>query len=249
MKNNPDKFPKRFSWFISDCEYNDLRSKTATSRSSHGGRRYNPRVFTEQGVAMLATVLKSKIATEVSIRIMDAFVSMRHFIIENKDIYKSLNNINNKLIEYDEKINYIFSKFDKKEQLFLPGETYEAYTEIANIIKETKKEIIIIDGYADKTLLDYIKDINSKIILITSSKTRLSSLEVEKFNKQYNKLEIKKTNVFHDRYLIIDKNEIYHIGTSLNHIGEKLFSINKLEDKFIKDNLISYVCEIIYSEC
>lgn len=194
---------------------------------------------------MLATILKSKTATEISIRIMDAFVLMRHLIVDNKDIYKSLNNINNKLIEHDEKINYIFSNFDKKEQLFLPGETYEAYTEIIDIFNRAKKEIIIIDSYTDKTILDFIKNINANIITITSNKSKLSNLEINKFNKQYNKLKVIYDNTFHDRYLITDKKEVFHIGTSLNHAGEKVFSINKLEDKLIKDSLINYVCNII----
>lgn len=124
VKNNPHKFPERFSWIITKEEVDMLsRSKISTLNSEKLKRgqnmKYLPRVFTEQGVAMLATVLKSKIATEVSIKIMDAFVLMCHLIIDNKDIYKSLNNISNKLIEHDEKLNYLFSKFDRKEQIFL----------------------------------------------------------------------------------------------------------------------------------
>ncbi len=250
VRNNPNKFPERFSWILTKDEVNIIsRSKFSTLNDEKLKRgqniKYLPRVFTEQGVAMLATILKSKIAIEISIKIMDAFVLMRHYIVDNKDIYKSLNNINNKLIEHDEKLNYLFSKFDKKEQLFLPGKTYDAYREIIDILSETKNEIIIIDSYADKTLLDYIRDINSKIILITSNKSKIKDIEIDKFNNQYNKLEIIYNNTFHDRYFIIDKKEVFHIGTSLNHIGEKLFSINKLEDKIVKEHLINYVLEII----
>lgn len=179
-------------------------------------KKYLPSVFTYQGLAMLATILKSNVATQVSIAIMDAFVNMRHYILENKDM---LNNINNKLIEHDEKIDYIFAAFDKKEQLFLPNESYDAYSEIVNIITKVKEEIIIIDSYADKTILDFIRNVNAKIILIISDKAKLNDLELEKC--------------------------FYHIGTSLNRVGGKFFSINKLEDKIVKDNLLKYVLEII----
>lgn len=247
VKNNPQKFPERFSWELTNEEYNELRSKISTTNISNMSRT-NPKVFTEQGVAMLATILKSKTATEVSIRIMDAFVLMRHFIVENKDVYRSLNHINNKLIEHDEKLQYIFSKFDQKEQLFLPGETYDAYSSIIDILMNAKEEIVIIDSYADKTILDIVKNVDVSITIITSKKAKLTSLEIEKFNKQYDKLKVIYSNTFHDRYLIIDKKEVYHVGSSLNHAGEKLFSLNHLKDKMVKDNLINYTYKIIVDD-
>lgn len=214
--------------------------------NSRGGNRFLPYAFTEYGVIMLSGLLKSNIAAEVNVKVINAFVKMRHYIIENKDIYISLNNINNKLIEHDEKINHILSKFDKKEQLFLPGEIFDAYSEIVNILNKSQKEIIIIDSYADKSILDFIKNVNSKITLITSTKAKLIDIEIDRFNKQYrNKLKIIKNNTFHDRYFLLDKKEVYHIGTSLNHAGEKMFSINKLEDKIIIEHLLNYVLEII----
>lgn len=247
VKNNPNKFPERFSWKLTQIESQNFLVENFDKKSieTRGGRFKNQRVFTEQCVAMLATILKSKIATEISIKIMDALVLMRHLIADNKDVYKSLNSINNKLIEHDEKLNYLFSKFDKKGQLLLPGKTYDAYSEIIDILSEIKNEIIIIDSYVDRTLFDFIKNINSKIIVITSNKTKLTDIEIVKFNKQYNKLEVIYNNTFHDRYFIIDRKKVFHIGTSLNHIGEKLFSINKLEDKIAKEHLINYVLKII----
>ncbi len=244
VKNNPRKFPERFSWELTNEEYNELRSKFSTTNLSNMSRT-NPKVFTEQGVAMLATILKSQTAIEVSIRIMDAFVLMRHFIVENKDIYKSLNHIHNQLIEHDEKIHYLFSKFDKKEQLFLPGETYDAYSSIIHILTKAKEEIVIIDNYADKTILDMIKNMDAYVTVITSKRAKLTSLEVEKFNKQYDKLRVIYDNTFHDRYLILDRKEVYHMGASLNHAGEKIFSINHLKDKMIKEHLLSYTCQIM----
>ena len=246
VRNNLKKFPERFSWILTDKEYLNLRSKISTSSlNKYGGRRYNPRVFTEQGIAMLATILKSKTATEVSIAIMDAFVMMKCYIIENQDIYKSLNNMNNKLIEHDDKLTLLFSRFDRREKMFLPGRTYDAYREIVNIFNEAKEELIIVDSYADINLLDFIKNIKSKIILITSKKAKISSTEIDRFNKQYHKLMVIKNNAFHDRYFILDKKIVYHCGTSLNYAGTKTFLINLLEDELIKQNLLDYVGEVL----
>lgn len=246
VKRNIERFPDDFYFQLTEEEFSNLKFQSGTSSlKMHGGVRKKPYVFTEQGVAMLTSVLRTNVATMVSISIMRAFVNMRHYILENKDVYQSLNNINNKLIEHDEKINYIFSKFDKKEQLFLPGKTYDAYSEISSILNDSKYEVIIIDSYADKTLLDYIRNIDVKFILITSDKAKLTKLELDKFNKQYNKLKVIKNNTFHDRYFIIDRNNFFHIGTSLNYIGEKIFTINKLEDGIIKENLLDYVLKII----
>ena len=198
VRRNFEKFPERYCFKLNKKEYlNILRSQNATLELKRGQySKYLPRVFTEQGVAMLATILKSNVATQVSIAIMDAFVNMCHYILENKDILRALNNINNKLIEHDEKIDYIFAAFDKKEQLFLPNESYDAYLEIVDIITKVKEEIIIIDIYADKTILDFIRNVNAKIILIISDKAKLNDLELEKFNEQYNKLKVIKIIIF-----------------------------------------------------
>ena len=159
VKRHINRFPERFMFQLTKVEYNNLRFQIETTNMS----RTLPYAFTEQGVAMLASVLKTKVAEEVSVKIMDAFVKMRHFIIENKDIYKSLNNINIKLIEHDEKINKIFSRFEPKENLYLKGQIYDAYSRIIDIFNLAKKELIIIDSYADKTLLDMISKLKVKL--------------------------------------------------------------------------------------
>ena len=201
---------------------------------------------------MLATILKSNIAVDVSIRIMDAFVAMRHYLIENKDIYQSLNNINNrlnyqdnKLLEYDDKLNYIFSKFDKKEQLILSGQTFDAYFNILKILNNAIKEIIVVDAYADITFLDLIKNIKLNVILITRNSNRLSDLEIEKYNNQYNNLRVVRNNIYHDRYFIIDRKEIYLCGSSINSLGDKISMIVKLEDNIIKNTLLKNIEFII----
>ena len=204
-----------------------------------------PRVFAEPGIYMLSTILKSEVATEASIRIMNTFVEMRKFINENKDIYKSISIINNKLLEHDEKFNYLFSKFDTKEQLFLEGQTYSSYRNILEILNSAKNNIIIIDEYADITFLDLIRILKCDITLITRDSNRLSNIEIEKYNKEYNNLKVYRNNSFHDRYFIIDKNEVYLSGASINNIGNKISMIIKLEDKLVIETLLKKVEDIL----
>ncbi len=242
VKNNIDKFPERYVFRITDKEYGSLKSKILTSK---GGSRKGHTVFTEQGVYMLATILKSKIATEVTLKIMDIFVKMRHFYIENKDIYQSLNSINIKLDEHDEKINKLFSIFDKPEILHLNGEEYDAYSDFVTIAKMANKELIIIDEYADNIILDIIRKLSCNVILVTKDSDRLSSNEIDKYNKEYNNLKVIRNNTFHDRYLIIDRKDIYHSGTSINNAGNKVFSIHKMNDDFVTNKLLDYIENII----
>lgn len=250
VKNNPIKFPERFSWILTKEEYDNLRSIFSTSRlNSYGGRRYNPRVFTEQGVAMLATILKSDMAAQVSIAIMDAFVAMRHFINDNEYILKNIININNELVNnkkclllHDKKIKELFSKFETKElteKIYFNGQIYDAYSKLIDIMKEAQEELIIVDCYADKSVLDMIAKINIKVILIVKTDSLLEGIDIKKYNEQYHNLKIIYNDTFHDRYLIIEKKNIYHCGTSLNKAGCKTFSINKLEDEEVKISLIN----------
>ena len=193
---------------------------------------------------MLSSVLRTENAAEVSISIMRAFVSMRHFLSVNKDIYVSLNNINNKLAEHDLKFEEIFSYFQNKELLYLNGEIYDAYSKLIDIMNEAKKELIIIDNYADKSVLDMISKLKVKVILIIKTNALLKEIDIKKYNEQYHNLTVIYDNSFHDRYIIIDKNIMYHCGASLNKAGSKVFSINKLEDNDILAILISKINKI-----
>ena len=251
VKNNIEKFPERFSWIITKDEWSVLRSKISTLEKHSGKgkyRKYLPRVFTEQGVAMLSTVLKSKIATRVSIRIMDAFVAMRHYIGNSE--YR-LSNVETKVLEHDKDIKLLqkaFEKFDEKEatnEIYPSGHTYDAYSRIIDIFNKAKKELIIIDSYTDKTLLDMIKDLKCKTVLITKENNKLKELDIEKYNSQYHNLKVIYNDTFHDRYFILDKETIYHSGTSINHAGLRTFSINVLEDKIVKEFLFKNVKDII----
>ena len=236
VKNNPDKFPERYSFQLSDNEYNNLRSNFLTSslESGYGGRRYNPRVFTEQGIAMLSTILKSKVAVETSIRIMDAFVKMRKIISSNLIEQKYINEL---VIKDNERINLLeesFSKLEKKEKvnhIFYEGQIYDAYSLLIDIFKEAKKEIIIIDNYADKSILDMITNLNVKVIVITKKFNLLKDIDIKKYNKQYHNLKVIYSDKFHDRFIIIDKKVLYHSGASYKDLGNKCFAITKIEDK------------------
>ena len=245
VKRHINRFPERFMFQLSEEEYDNLRFQVETANRNMS--RTLPYVFTEQGVAMLSSVLRTDVAEDISIKIMDAFVAMRHYLYENKDIYLTLNNINNKIIDHDDKLKLIFSKFEekKKDEIYFAGQIYDAYSKIKDILKEAKKDIVIIDAYADKTVLDIIKDINDNVTLIVKTKTLLSNLDISKYNSQYNNLTIKYNDSFHDRYFILDNNKIYHCGTSINRIGSKTFSINIIEDNIIKNALLTEVNKIL----
>ena len=249
VKRNIDRFSKEFCFQLTNLEYecllNNLKSHFATSSlNTHGGRRKIPYVFTEHGIMMLAGMLKSNIAIEVSKRIIYAFISMRKFINENKDIFKRLTVAEYKLLEHDDKIDELFNKFEpkkiEKQKIFFNGEIYDAYSLIINLIKEASNRIIIIDNYIDKSILDMLtyKKESVEVELITSSHY-LTKLDIEKFNNQYN-LKIKYTNIFHDRFIIIDDN-LYHVGASLKDLGKKCFGINKMEDKDYLKKIINKI--------
>ena len=247
VRNNLDKFPERFSWKLSDNESKELLVKKFDQKNieKRGGKYKKPRVFTEQGVAMLATVLKSKVATEVSIRIMDAFVVMRHFINENKDIFKRITTMEYKMLEYDENFEKIFNALEPKklenQKIFFDGEIYDSYSLIIDLIKEANIRIIIIDNYIDKSILDMLvyKKENVSVELITSSHY-LTKTDITKFNKQYPNLNIKYSNLFHDRFIIIDSC-LYHLGASLKDLGKKCFGINKVEDKDYLNKIVKSI--------
>ena len=242
VKRNIERFPDSFMFQLTHEEYElILRSQFVTSKG-RGGRQYNPYVFTEQGVAMLSSILKSDNAIKMSIKIINTFVKMRHYLINYSNTQKYYNDLtlqNN----YDIKLlQELLDKLSERvNEIYFEGQIYDAYSKIKDIMFEAKKELIVIDNYADKTLLDMIKNINVDIILIISNKSKISKLEIEKYNKQYHNIKVIYNNTFHDRYFIIDKVKIYHSGTSINYAGSKTFSINILEDKIVKDNLIKEI--------
>ena len=248
VRNSPEKFPERFSFVLNDSEMDDLRSKFLTSSlNKHGGRRYNIRVFTEQGVAMLATILRTKVATEISIQIMDAFVTMRKYISTS---LLEQNYVNNMLLEHEYKIKLLQDSFQKIEEkkrvneIYFNGQIYDAYSKIQEIFNSANKSLIIIDSYADNTILGIIKRLKIKVTIITKSNNLLTKQDIAKYNKQYNNLQVYYNNTFHDRYFILDDEIIYHCGASINRIGYKTFSITLIGDEDVKNTLINKIKEI-----
>ena len=229
IRNNPEKFPERFAFRITEEEYNILKSKISTS-SLWGGSRKGYTVFTEQGVNMLATILKSKVATQVSITIMDAFVEMRKYISTNLLEQKYINNQVMKNTEDIKLLQESIYKIDNSkdnECLFFEGQIYDAYSVFIDILNLSNNEIIIIDNYLSKKLLDILKNINKKIIIVTN---KYNNIDYEKYKCQYNNIELIINNCIHDRFIIIDRKILYHVGASMKDLGKKCFAISKIDN-------------------
>ena len=242
VKNNPEKFPRRFSWILTDEEKNNLWSKFSTANIS-SKTRSNPRVFTEQGIYMLATILRSKTATEVSIRIMDTFVKMRHYINYNKNILpRRFLLLEDKVDENTKRIDKLFDKFNPKEitkdSIFFKGDIYDAYSVLLEIFSLAKDEIIIIDNYVGKVLLDELRSIDKNIIIISSN---INNTLKNKYKKQYSNVTFINNDSYHDRFIIIDRKKVYHCGASFKDLGKKCFAINNIENKKEIEKLISEV--------
>ncbi len=242
VNRNKDRFPVDFYFQLSEDEFINLKFQNGTSsfNSSHGGVRKLPYVFTEQGVAMLTSVLKTDVASKISIGIMRTFVMMRKYI--SKTLINSntiINNHENRI----QKLEETFNKLEvKKEHLFFDGQIYDAYSLLIHILSVAKEEIIIIDNYAGIELFDILKDIKCNIKIITKN---TSEELIKKYNKQYNNVEVIKNDIFHDRFILIDRKILYHSGSSFKDLGKKCFAINRIENNNITNELLK---EINYSE-
>lgn len=235
VNRNLERFPKDFYFQLTADEFSNLKFQFGTSnKNNHGGIRKLPHVFTEQGVAMLATVLRTEVASQMSIAIMRAFVTMQKYLSSNLLEQKY---INNQVMKNTKDIKLLQESLDKLEEkrktneIYFDGQIYDAYSKIQEIFISAKKELIIIDAYADKTTLDIIKRLNIQVTIITRSNNLLTKQDIEKYNKQYHNLNVVYDNTFHDRYFILDNKEVYHCGASINRIGYKTFSITLLSDK------------------
>ncbi len=247
MRRNKNRFPEKFCFQLTKEEYNDLRFQNGISSSSnnYGGRRYIPYVFTEQGIAMLSAILKSDLAIEVSIKIMDSFVEMRKFLYSNNQLFSRLDRIELKQLETDKKLeevfNYIATNTEVKQKIFFNGQIYDAFRFIVKLVQKAKKNLILIDNYVDIETLNILSK-KKKVVhvqIITAGKGTLSKIDIIKFNMQYRWLTVNKSIDFHDRFLIIDKRDVYHIGASIKDAGKKSFGITKIEDKHLIKNLIN----------
>ena len=209
-----------------------------------------PYAFTEQGVAMLATVIKTNMAVAVSISIMDAFVEMKQLLYNNAQIFERLTNVEYKLLDHDKKFEEVFNQFHIKDNLeqkiFFVGQVYDAFSMAIDLIKKAKDEIILIDNYVDIDTLNILskKNNNVNIEIYTKKDTKLNDKDVNKFNMQYPKLEVKYTDKFHDRFLILDRKYIYHIGASLKDLGKKCFGITFIKYDALIEDILSKIQNI-----
>jgi len=250
VRRNIERFPSNFMFQLNESEFEFLRSQFATSKTeTRGGRQYLPYVFTEQGVAMLSAVLKSDTAVQTSIMIMEAFVALRRFAQTNSQIFQRLDFMEKRQItselhqlESDRKIDELFDKMDRykiedKQGIFFQGQIFDAYAKFESFIAEAEKEIVLIDNYVDLTVLERFakKKSGVKVTIFTCSKTKITPLDIQKFNEQYPVLELKHTEKIHDRFLIIDNQILYHVGASLKDLGKKCFAFEIMDSSWIQE--------------
>ena len=246
VKRNIERFPDDFRFELGREEC--LRSQFVTS-NGRGGNRYSTYAFTEQGVAMLSSVLRSKTAIEVNIQIMRAFVSMRHFMVNNASVFSRLETIeyhqleilqhqqdtDKHLEESDKRIDEVFRRLDEgnakpKQGVFYNGQIYDAYTFVSDLIKSAKKRIILIDNYVDDTVLTLLdkRENGVSAVIYTQQISRQFQLDIDHHNAQYAPIDVETFRLSHDRFLCID-DDVYHIGASIKDLGKKWFGFSKME--------------------
>lgn len=239
VKRNITKFPERYCFQLTETEYRNLKFQNGTSSlNNYGGVRKMPFVFTEQGVAMLATVLKTPVADAVSMRIIDAFVYMRRYLSGEIG--------SNMLVNHEERILKLeeqFNKFSsKRNTIIYEGKIYDAYSVMLDIFNEAKGEIIIVDNYVNKELLDILREVDKKIIVISNN---MNNELIKKYESQYDNTQFVSDNPFHDRYIILDRKEVYVSGMSLKDVGKKYSYINKIEESIFINELTKRIIKIL----
>jgi len=259
VKRNIARFPEIFRFQITEEEYENLKSQFVISsledERAHGGRRYLPYVFTEQGIAMLSAVLRSEAAIQMSIKIMNAFVQMRRFLANNALMFEKINDMEIRQIkdgikvqqleektekQFEEVFDYIAEHKESNQKIFFNGQIYDAFSLLVDLVSRAEKRLILIDNYVDVETLNILakKKTDVNVVIYTSKKTKLSKVDMENFNKQYPTMEVKYTEAFHDRFLILDDECAYHIGASIKDAGKKCFGINKIEDARIVKTIL-----------
>ncbi len=241
VKRNNDRFPEDFMFQLTVSEYNSLRSQFATFEQGRGEhRKYMPYVFTEQGVAMLSGVLRSDTAIKVSIQIINAFVAMRKFISKNAEIFRRLDTVERKQLESqiktDKNFEIVFEaienkEFVKKQGIFFDGQIFDAYKFVSDLIRSAEESIVLIDNFVDDSVLTLFskRRNNVGVVIYTKTISKQLKLDLNKYNSQYPVIEIKEFKKSHDRFMIIDDKEVYHIGASLKDLGKKWFAFSKFD--------------------
>ncbi len=253
VKRNKERFPEEFMFQITREEFESVKSQFATSPNNlfvgqDGGTRKLPYVFTEHGVTMLASVLRSETAVNASIQIIKAFVSMRRFLLSNAQIFQRLDSLEIHRIESDKRIDELFIRMDRykiddTQGIFFQGQIFDAYAKFQSFIAQAQKEIILIDNYVDITVLERLATKNSDVdvTIYTLPNTRLTAQDIRSFNAQYPTLTVKHTTSMHDRFLIIDNTILYHLGASLKDLGRKCFAFELFDAGFIPDILAKVI--------
>ncbi len=239
VKRNADRFPASFMFQLSEEEWSSLRSQIATLKKKRGDhKKYLPYVFTEQGVAMLSAILKSKTAIQISIKIINAFVEMRKLLNQSDNILVRINNIEWKQLDSDRKFEQIFTALEQSNKyptqgIFFEGKIFDAYVFFADIIKKAEKSVILIDNYIDEYTLALLskRPTSAKAIIYTKNQNSMLTADLQKHNQQYAPIIIRLLKNNHDRFLIVDEKEMYHIGASLKDLGKKLFAFSKMNEE------------------
>jgi len=250
VKRNIERFPERFRFKLQQREFESLRNQfenfnmnqnlrsqnVTSSLSDHGGRRYLPYVFTEQGVSMLSAVLRSEKAVKVSIQIMDAFVNMRKFMNTNAGVFQRLNKLEEKQLMMALRLDEVFAAIGTddikpKQGIFFDGQIYDAYLFVSKLIKSAKISIVIIDDYVDETVLTLLskRGENCKATIYSRTISKELELDLKKHNDQYEPIQIREFKKSHDRFIILDNKYIYHLGASLKDLGKKWFAFSLLK--------------------
>jgi hypothetical protein len=235
VKRNLERFPEVFCFQLSDAEFKDWKSQTVMSNKDKMGLRRPPYAFTEQGVAMLSAVLRSETAVKVSIQIMNAFVQMRRFLVNNNQVFQRIETVERKQLEADSKFKQIFDALEERQIIpekgvFFEGQVFDAHVLVSRIVRNARKTIVLIDNYVDESVLALLAKRNVYVTaaIYTKSISRQLSLDIEKHNQQYPPVTVKELANVHDRFLIIDKDTVYHIGASLKDLGKKWFAFSKM---------------------
>lgn len=236
VKRNTERFPLSFCFQLTEEEVENLRFQFGTSSLNHGGRRYLPIAFTESGIAMASAVLRSETAVRISIEIMNAFVEMRRILISNASLFHRLDNIELKQLQADQKFEELFKalqsgKLNSEKGVFYDGQIFDAYTFVSDIIRSAKSSIILIDNYVDDTVLTLLGKRNDNVTatIYTKSITNQLRLDLQRYNSQYPPIEVAVFSDAHDRFLIIDGTELYHIGASFKDLGKKWFAFSRMD--------------------
>ncbi len=253
VKRNKYRFPDDFCFQLTIEELTSLRCQIGISKkedsgnTSHGGRRYTPYVFTEQGIAMLASVLRSEIAAKVNVEIMRTFVTMRRFIANNTMLFTYITELEMKQEKYinesDKKFkqvfDYIAAHTESEQKIFYESQIFDAFSFFINLVSKATTSIILIDGYVDIDTLNIFtkKKTGVTVDIYTLPKSKLSKNDINNFNKQYPRLTVCYNTHFHDRFMIIDNIDVYHIGASLKDAGKKCFAVTKLNDPSIAQDI------------